>query len=328
MKFIELKNDLSQGARSVYLLEGNDAYFRSSAEEQIKSAFLQTPELNFTSYDGANYKGGALTEIISAVSVFPFMAEKRIIKLTEFYPSESDYEKYLNPLFENFPETTVLIIVNSQKKGGVDLKRKKAVTYVDCNKTDRDTVAKWVYIKLKRAGISSSAEACEAVADYCLCDMARVSRETEKLIEYGGEGGSVTKADIDALVYKDADYRVYQMTEAISRKNYSSFCSVLYDLLSKGFDENAIIASLTNYFKNLLTVLTSDISDTELASALKQSDYIFGKNRAQARAFGKDKLIYYINALYGLSSSFKSGKITVDGALESALACVFFANEV
>ncbi|MDE7087647.1 MAG: DNA polymerase III subunit delta, partial [Clostridia bacterium] len=245
MKFTELKNDIQQGARSVYLLEGSDAYFRSKAEEQIKAAFLQMPELNYTTYDGTAYKGAALTEIITALSVFPFMADKRIIKITEFYPSEADYEKYLQPAFENFPETTVLIIVNSQKKGGVDLKRKKFVTYVDCNKADRETVARWTYVTLKRAGIASSVEACEAVADYCLCDMARVSRETEKLIEYAKDG-SVTKADVDELVYKDADFRVYQMTDAVARKDWSSFCSIMYDLLSKGYDENAVIASLLN----------------------------------------------------------------------------------
>lgn len=324
MKFTELKNDIAQGARSIYLLEGGDAYFREKAEEQIKAAFLQTPELNYSVYDGSQYKGAALTEIISALSVCPFMAEKRIIKLTDFYPAEGDYEKYVRPAFENFPDTAILIIVNVQGKKGVDLKRKKCVTYVDCNKTDRETVAKWVYLTLKRAGVSSSVEACEAVADYCLCDMARVSRETEKLVEYAQ--GNIGKADVDALVYKDADFRVYQMTGAISRRDYAMFCEILYDLLTKGFDENAVIASLINYFKNLLTILSSDIPDSELAASLKLSDYIFGKNRQQARAIGSDALIYYINSLYSLVARFKSGRITADGALETALCHIFFAQ--
>ena len=41
MKFTELKNDIAAGARSIYLLEGDDAYFRMKGEELIKSAFLQ-----------------------------------------------------------------------------------------------------------------------------------------------------------------------------------------------------------------------------------------------------------------------------------------------
>lgn len=324
MKFTQLKDDIREGARSIYLIEGDDAYFRRKAEEQIKAAFLQMPELNFSSFDGGQYKGASLTEITSALSAYPFMAEKRLVKISDFYPSESDYEKYLKPVFENFPETTVLLIVNAQGKKGVDLKRKKCITYIDCNKSDRETVAKWAYLTMKRANVASTAEACEAVADYCLCDMARVSKEVEKLIEYGGVG-QVTKTVVDELVYKDADFRVYQMTGAVARRDFSAFAEICFDLLSKGYDENAVIASLLNYFKNLLTVTEAAIPEKELAAALKMSDYVFGKTKQQAKAIGSDRLIAYINALYSLAADFKSGRMTVSGALESALANVFFA---
>lgn len=323
MKFTQLKEDIKEGARSIYLIEGDDAYFRHKAEEQLKAAFLQMPELNFTAFDGAQYKGASLTEITSALAAYPFMAEKRLVKISEFYPAEGDYEKYLKPVFENFPETTVLLIVNSQGKKGVDLKRKKCVTYIDCNKSDRETVAKWTYITMKRAGVASTVEACEAVADYCLCDMARVSKEVEKLAEYAG-GGQVTKQTVDELVYKDADFRIYQMTGAVARRDFSTFAEICFDLLSKGYDENAVIASLLNYFKNLLTVEEAAMPEKELAAALKMSDYVFGKTKQQARALGSGRLTAYINALYSLAASFKSGKMTVDGALESALAEIFF----
>ncbi|MGN0818380.1 MAG: hypothetical protein ACI4L9_05355, partial [Candidatus Coproplasma sp.] len=72
MKFTELKNDIESGARTIYLIEGDDAYFRTRAEEQIKSAYLTMPELNYSSYDGSLYKGASLSEITSAMSAFPF----------------------------------------------------------------------------------------------------------------------------------------------------------------------------------------------------------------------------------------------------------------
>ena len=39
MKFTQLKDDIKEGAKSIYLIEGDDAYFRQKAEEQIKSHF-------------------------------------------------------------------------------------------------------------------------------------------------------------------------------------------------------------------------------------------------------------------------------------------------
>lgn len=325
MEFTQLKEDIAQGARSIYLLEGDDAYFRTKAEEQIKAAFLSMPVLNFTVFDGTVLKGSAIKDAQSALEAFPFMSEKRIVKITEFYPSESDYENYLRPLFENFPESAILLIVNSQTKKGVDLKRKKCVNYVNCNRAERDTVARWAYLTLKKAGISSSTEACEAIADYCRCDMARVSRETEKLIEWGKDVKRITLLDVDALVYKDAEYRIYQMTGAVARKDFSTFCLILNDLVSKGFDANAVIASLLNYFKTLLYTLTCGLGDAQTASALKTSEFIVGKNRQQARAVGREKLTEYIAGLYSLSSSLKSGVITADGALEGVVAEILFS---
>ena len=323
MKFTQLKEDIAQGARGIYLLEGDDAYFRAKAEEQIKSAFLEMPELNFASYDGALYKGASLTELVSALSAFPFMAPKRVVKISEFYPTDGDYKQYLQAFFEDFPADAILIIVNSQSGKGVDLKRKKCVTYVDCNRAEEDAVAKWAYITMKRAGVSSTAEACEAIASYCIRDMARVSMEVEKLIEWGKDG-TVTKADVDNLVYKDAEYRVYEMTKAVARRDYTSFTLICTDLLSKGYDENAILASLLNYFKNLLAILTQSKPDCSLASELKMSEWAVKKNREEAVRMGEERLCKLVNSLYYLSSSFKGGLITKDGALESAVCNVFF----
>lgn len=323
MKFTELKDDLKYGRRQIYLFEGDDAYFRASAEKQVRDAFLETPELNFTSFEGEKYRGAALADITSALEVFPFMSECRVVKVTEFYPTEQEYEKYLKPLFENFPDTALLMIVNSQTKKGCDLKRKKCVTYFDCNKADRETVARWAYLTMKRAGVSSSAEACEAIADYCVTDMARVSREVEKLIEWG-KGSLITKADVDELVYKDADYRIYQMTGAVARGDYAAFTEICRDLLSKGYDSNAVIASLINYFKNLLTVLVSDAPRDEIAARLKMKDYALAKTAQQAKAMGQKRLIGLINSLYDLAAAAKGGLITSSGALESAFAQIFF----
>ena len=125
MKFTEFKENLSEGARQIYLLEGDDAYFLLKGEEMIKSAFLEMPELNFSSFEGETLKGSAISALVSAVKNYPFMSEKRIVKVTDFYPTESEFETYLKPLFENFPASSILLIVNRGGRKGVDLKRKK-----------------------------------------------------------------------------------------------------------------------------------------------------------------------------------------------------------
>lgn len=324
MFFTDLKKDIEQGARSIYLLQGDDAYFRAKAEEQIKSAFLTMPELNYTSVDGKNLKGNALVEFCALLESFPFMAEKRIVKVFEFYPTDAEYKERLNPLFENFPQTTILIIVNSQGKKGVELKRKKSVTFIDCSHADRDTVARWAYFTMKKAGVASNVEACESIADYCLCDMSRVSVEVEKLIEFKQSGGSVSKADVDELVYKDADYRIYEMTGAVARKNYSAFTAIAYDLIEKGMDHTAVLSSLLAYFKNLHAIVCSSKSDVALGELLKMKEYGIKKSREQAYSVGNDKLENYIAYIYDCVASVKSGRLVGTTAFNMTLSRLFF----
>lgn len=326
MKYTELKNGIAAGTKNVYLLEGDDAYFRAHGEEILKDAFLTVPELNYAAFDGDNLKGSKLVSLVSAVQSFPFMAEKRVIKIAEFYPTEAEYDSYLKKTFENFPETCLLIIVNSGvKKGTVDFKRKKYVAYVDCNKADEETVVKWIYVTFKRANIKCDVGTCTLIARYCISDMARVSVEVEKLISYA-ENGEITQADVNSIVYKDAEYRIYEMANAISRNAYSLFLEISSDLLKKGTDEIALLNSLFGYFKNLLTLISSNKSDKEIASLLGLKEYAVKKNREQAMMFGERKIQFYVTSLYSKLSQIKCGEITAESAWRVAVAEIFFKS--
>ena len=322
MKYTELKNDIAQGDRRIYLFEGEDAYFCTHGEEQVKKAFLTLPELNFAAFDGSSLKGRALAELTSAMAAYPFVAEKRIIRVSEFYPTDADYDKYLKSAFENCAESTILIIVNQGAGKGAALKRKKCIAYFDCSHTDDETVTRWVYATLKRAGFASDVQACRNVAEYCLCDMARVYSEVQKIIEYGVS--PVTAEIVEQLVYKDADYRIYEMTDAVAVKNYSRFLTICSELSKKSADKSMVISSLHRYFKNLLIILTSDESAASLAAKLKMPEFAVRKSGDRARAFGKERLLYYTGALYDFSARMRSGRLSPDGAFYCSLAAILF----
>ena len=323
MKFTELKNDLQNGARSIYLLEGDAAYFRMKGEDMIKSAFVSMPELNFTVMDGAALKGNSLTALVSAIESVPFMSEKRIVKVTEFHPSDAEYEKYLKKTFDNFPRETILLIVNSEGKKGVELKRKACVTFVDCNCADEETVAKWAYITLRNAGVSASVEVCTLIARYCRCNMSRVALEVEKIIDYKKEG-ELTREEADALVYKDNDYRIYEMTNAVARRDFDTFSAIEAELCRKAGDETAVLSGLFSYFKNLLTVFESGGSDRQLSELLKMKEYGVKKSREQARAIGSDKLKNLTAEIYTALAEIKCGNLTPQSALQAVNCKIFF----
>ncbi len=326
MKYTELKDSIKEGAQKIYLLEGEDAYFRLNGEAMIKQAFLTMPELNYSAFEGENLKGAALSGLVAAVKNYPFMAEKRVVKVTDFYPSEQEFETYLKPLFEDFPPTTILLIVNAGGKKGVDLKRKKAVTFVDCSKAEPEAVARWVYVTLKRAGIVCSYSASENIAAYCVYDMSRVAVEVKKLIDYKGKG-ELTEEEIDGLVYKDADYRIYEMTNAVARRDFTKYCTVSSDLKGKGFDEISVLNGLFSYFRNLLSALSSPLTDAQYAKENGMKEFAVKKTREQAAAIGANNLKNYVNLFYRNISDVKNGVITPQSALQICENTLFFPGK-
>lgn len=326
MKFIQLAKTLKEGLDPVYLVEGEEAYFRDHAVSAIREACALTqPMLNDVRYEGEQIRGGGLSAFRDDLYTLPFFDEKRIARVYEFYPTEREWESVLKPYCENPCASTVLVIVNAGKKANAaDLKRKTSLTYVDCSRESEETLAKWLYGVMRRANLTADSDACSLMVRYCAQDAARMKKETEKLSALLGGGGRVTRRVVEEQVAKDAEYKIYELTQAASRRNFSVFCEILDDLMKKGYDENAALASLTAHFRTLGEVAAMNGSDAEIGKALGIKPYAVQKNRELVRQMGRERAEEYYMRLYGLSCGAKSGIYTKSGALSAAIAKIFF----
>ena len=329
MKYVDFKKFTDEnGAQPVYFFEGEEGYFRERGEALLKARFVQEPTLDYISFDGSALKGEKIKALTDAVSCFPFISQKRMVRVTEFYPTDKDYELYLQGLFENPPLDSILLIVNSgkSKKDVAALAKKPNVTYVDCGRSDEETIKKWIYVTCKRAGVFADGITCGKLAEYCLFDMARISKETEKLLIYCEASGVTRLTDeiVDEVVYPDSEYKIFELANALSRKNYSEYMRIATELLSKGFDEIALLSSLANYFKNLYEASVMKGSDKEIAATLGVKEYAVKKSRETAQKFEKGALLRYYESVYECVSRIKCGELTPQGALSSVTAKLFF----
>ena len=331
MKYVDFRKFTDEkGAQAIYLFEGEEAYFRDKGEMLLKSRYLSEPTLDYASFDGAKLKGDALLSLVSAVNSFPFVSERRIVRVTEFYPTEKDYETYLKGLFENPPESSILLILNESKAktGQVNLSKKPNVTHVECGRSDLETIKRWIYLTFKKEGVYVDGVTSGKLAEYCVLDMARIASETEKLLGYcqATQQTKVTDEIVDDLVYPDSEYKIYELANALSRKNYSTFIKILTELQTKGFNEHTILSSLCSYFKGLYDVASARGSDSEIAQSLGLKEYAVKKNREQASKFTQAQLFTQYQKVYEVISEVKSGKTTPDSALKKVTAWLFFGK--
>ncbi len=323
MKFSQLPKSLKEGLSPVYLIEGDDAFFRDRAVESLRAACaLSQPALNELRADGEALKGDKLLSFRDDLYTLPFFDGKRFVRVYEFYPGEKEWEAF-SKYCEKPCETTVLAIVNRGKKG-VDLKRKKGIVYVDCSREEEEPLCRWLFGLARHTGLEIDGDAAPLLVRYCVRDCARMKKEMEKFRLILGEGGRITKKDVEENVAEDAEYKIYELTQAASRKNFAKFSEILSDLTEKGYDEIAALSSLTSHFRTLSEVSSSSLPDAELAASLGIKPYAVQKNRETAARFGRERVKEYYLRLYELTCGSKRGAYQKTAALYAAIAKIFF----
>ncbi len=329
MKYVDFRKFTDEnGGCPIYLFEGEEVYFRQKGEELIKDRFLQDATLDYAVFDGNALKGDKIKGLVEAVNCFPFLSRKRVVKVSEFYPTEKEYDAYLKDSFENPPTDGILMIFNGGKgkAGTAALAKKPNVTYVDCSRSDEETIKRWIYLTCKKAGVYADGITCGRLASYCILDMSRIAMETEKLLGYCAANGleKITDQTVDELVYPDNEYKKYELANALARKNYSAFTKILKELSLQGYNETELLSSLVSYFKGLYEVGISRGNDREVAVALGLKEYAVKKNREQAAKFTKEELLGFYNVTYGAVSQIKCGELTPAAALKAVTANLFF----
>jgi DNA polymerase-3 subunit delta len=150
-------------------------------------------------------------------------------------------------------------------------------------------------------------------------DMTRISGETEKLITFVGKNAEITEETVDLLVSKSQDFQVYELTEAIGKRDYGKSFEILSELLNKNQDKQRLFISVYYHFRRLLHVAVSGATNQELATALETKDFVIKKAREQAKRFTPKRLKQICDKLSYYDGAFKSGELSVDTALWNSI---------
>ncbi|MBE7093463.1 MAG: DNA polymerase III subunit delta [Clostridiales bacterium] len=329
MKYVDFRKFTDEhGAQPIYLLEGEELYFREKGEALLRSRYVQEPILDSAVLDGGLLKGDKITQLLAAVNTFPFVSEKRFVKVTEFYPTQNDFEKYLQPYFENPTSSTILFIANSEKgkTGTMSLSKAKNVTYVDCGKSDEETIKRWIYLTMKKSGVVADGMTCDLIAAYCNYDMSRISMETEKLLLCAQSAGVTRLTDemVQENVHPETEYKVYELTNAISRGNNAEFIRILQELTVKTTDILPVLSMIAGYFKTLYEVRVMNGASAAIAAELGMKEFVVRKNKEQSTKFSPEALLRYYTGVYDAIAAVKCGELTPTAAVKWVTAQVFF----
>lgn len=309
-----LKQRLKNELKNCYLLTGDDYYLYEKAYEMIKKvAKIELEEFNLLKFDDENY---SMKAVLDSCEVLPIGSDKKIITIKNVAKvSESD-KKMLEAYLSSPVDSTILVIFDYfDKFSGVN-----GVEIVDCKRFDKKIALAVIASELEKRGKQISLEAGEELLDFCNGYLTRVNCELDKLAYYDITNPVISKKMVDELVSKDADYVVFELTEALGQKNGDKALKILEKMIK----EPGVLGLITNHFRRLFFIAISDMTDNALSGLLGVKEYAVRKQREQVKNFSRMQLKKIYSLLEEVDFKIKSGEMLSETALNYLVLSILY----
>lgn len=316
MKFEELKNSLKVGSKVAYLLTGVDEYLLSSSYNLIiKYSNIEVPDLNIITFSE-----GVIDchDVVRALDTMPVFSDKKIVYL-DLRMSKKSELKNLQELNEylNNPNYSAILVINigaNEEDFGII---KTEIEVVDCNKLDVKIIQAKILSILKSYNKTISVSALNKLIEYCLGDLAKIIVECDKIVAYIGQRQEIEVKDIDEIVTRSIEYKIFELTESLSQKNSSRVYEILNDLKSKKDEYKMLPALIYSHFRRLFQVaLNQNLSNAEVAKMLGVKEFAVKMTQAQVKLFSKSSLKKINEMCISLDYDLKQSNISLENAIE------------
>jgi len=256
----ELKQALRNHAPGqLYLFHGEEAYLREYYLGELKKELLPEGLEDFNLHT-AQGRDCSVAWIEQAVNCFPMMSQRTLVLVTDFdLSSLGDRDRaHLLAVLEDLPDYCCLTFVYDLLPYKADGRSKLANAFknlgsvVNFQRQEQGDLTDWICRRFKATGHTIDTEDARYLIFLCGDLMNNLASEIGKIAAYSSTQ-RITREDIDAVAIPLIDAIVFQMTDAIARKNFDRAASVLSDLLHSQEPGFKILGAMGKYFRQLYT---------------------------------------------------------------------------
>ncbi len=306
-----LNQDIKTGEfKQIYLLYGEEAFLKNSYKNRLKEAIIGDDTMNFARFEG---KGLDVDELIRLADTMPFFAERRLILVEDsgFFKSASDA---LVQYLPSMPDTTILLFVETEvdKRNRLYKKVKDMGYAAELNRQDSAQLARWAGGILTREQKKITKHTMELFLSMAGDDMENIRMELEKLISYTLGREIITDEDVLAVCTVQVTNRIFEMVSAIVSRQPRKAMDLYEDLLTLKEPPMRILFLIARQFNQLLQVkdlMGKGMDKGTIASKLKMQPFVVGKTMPQARQFGREQILSYVEFCVETEEAVKSGRL-------------------
>ena len=162
-------------------------------------------------------------------------------------------------------------------------------------------VKTWVRQSADLLGIDLTSEAVDFLVAACGTDLWRLDSEIKKLADYKIKG-VISKSQIEELTVPGANYKTFELTDAIAKKDKKRALEALYKALDNDEKPTELLGLLAWQMRNVLRIKLNP----EKTSSLKLHPFVLGKAMAAAKLFSIEELNTFLSRIISLDLAFKT----------------------
>ena len=255
----QLKKDLKAGTiGSLYIFHGEEAYLRDFYLDQMREKLIPAGMESFN-YHLLQGKGLTVQKLAETVDALPMMSPRTLLVVTDYdiFKAPEGERTLLTQLFEDLPEYVCIVFLYDTVPYKSDARMKKLAGAIKAHgqvvqfaRQAQNDLVDWIHRRFKALGHDIDTADAQYLIFLCGDLMNGLISEIGKIGAYA-KNRRVTKEDIDAVAIPIIDAVVFQMTEALTRKQFDKAFSVLNDLLRLQQAPIMILAVLGKHIRQL-----------------------------------------------------------------------------
>ena len=227
----------------------------------------------------------SINDLIMEASTINMFSTKKLIICDNsiFLSSSSDKNDNVDELIkyiENaFKDTYILFILREEKidsrKKICKILSKEAKVYV-CEKIESYKLNNYVMDYIRDNGYSISSKNVDFLLSKTHYELSNVINEIDKLFIYKDKDKKITEEDIEKVITRNIETNIFELTNAIIKKDRSKIEEIYKDLLLSKEGPIKLIITIANQFRLYLQVKimrNSGYSEKEIVSTLKEHPY-------------------------------------------------------
>ncbi len=269
----------------LYYLYGKEPFLINMHTDRIikKTVGDDALDFNLQRLDG-NPDPALLSDYIESLPVF---AERKVITVKDYDPekNDNDTDKRMLDIISDIPDTAVVVfyctgIEPDEKKA----KTKKFIAAVEKNgivcaveQMKAPKIAELCVKKAAKAGVVLSYDDALELTERVGGSMTSASDETAKLISYAGQGGTVTRENINALVPKRLEAEVFDLAAAINAGKRADAFHIIDELFSQQISPVNILSALAGAYLDMYCAKLAKVNGISPANAAQMFGYYGGR---------------------------------------------------